>query len=117
MFKLDDNYLTVTPKLKEHWLRAINENHHDGLLAGFVKAGCNGQELTFKLVGKGENNKDCYVALSDTVKLYLDQRVMHVFAGGTLDLVTEGINNTVKLDGPNLDGSCGCGQSYNFGNA
>lgn len=111
MIKLNDDYLTVTPRLKDHWLKAIGSDH-EGLKVSFEKGGCSGEQLTFELLEVGHGKDDSYIALNDTAKLYLDQKVMHVFAGATLDLVDEGINQVVKLDGPNLGNSCGCGQSY-----
>ena len=113
MIKLNDDYLTVTPKLKAHWLKAVKAEH-DGLRASFTKGGCSGQELKFELVQNGGNIEDSFIMLDDKAKLYLDRKMMHVFAGGTLDLVEEGISEIVKLDGPNLGGGCGCGLSYNI---
>lgn len=111
--ELQKDYLTVTPKLKEHWLKAINDNH-DGIWATFVKGGCSGEELKFELLDQGHNKNDSYIMLDGNKKLYLDTHVMHVFAGGTLDLVKDGIGEVVKFDGPNLGGGCGCGQSYDL---
>lgn len=115
MFELDKKYLTVTPKLKEHWLKAVNDSH-DGIWATFVRGGCSGDELKFELLEKDHDKTDNYILLDDSTKLYIDQKVMHVFSGGTLDLVQDGIGEVVKLNGPNLGAGCGCGQSYNIGN-
>ncbi len=111
MIKLNDDYLNVTPRLKDHWLKAIGGDH-EGLWISFVKGGCSGEQLHFELVESGQNKQDSYVLLNDSAKLFIDQKVMHIFTGATLDLVDEGINQVVKLEGPNLGKSCGCGQSY-----
>jgi iron-sulfur cluster assembly protein len=113
MLKLNDDYVVVTPKLKAHWLKAVKPEH-DGIRASFTKGGCSGQELKFELVDSGANTEDSFIMLNDTAKLFLDRTMMQVFAGGTLDLVEEGISETVKLEGPNLGGGCGCGLSYNL---
>jgi iron-sulfur cluster assembly protein len=114
MIELRDDYLTVTPKLKAHWLKAVQPEQHDGLRASFTKGGCSGQELKFALVNRGTNSEDSFIRLDENTKLYLDRTMMHVFAGGTLDLVEEGISEIVKFEGPNLGGGCGCGLSYNI---
>jgi len=113
MIELNDDYLTVTPKLKAHWCKAVKAEH-DGLRASFSKGGCSGQELKFALVNSGENTEDSYIMLDENTKLYLERAMMHVFAGGTLDLVEDGISEVVKFEGPNLGGGCGCGLSYNI---
>jgi iron-sulfur cluster assembly protein len=33
--------------------------------------------------------------------------------GSNIDFVTEGLKQTFKFDNPNVDSTCGCGESFN----
>lgn len=45
--------------------------------------------------------------------LLVDAKTLGFIDGARLDFVTEGLKQSFKFDNPNVDSSCGCGESFN----
>jgi iron-sulfur cluster assembly protein len=82
------------------------------LRLGLKPAGCTGYEYVIEW--------DNIIADSDfkadfgTFKVAINYTSYPMLRGSTVDVVTEGINKTVRIINPQETASCGCGASVNF---
>ena len=81
-----------------------------GLRVGVKNVGCSGFGYTYDYADE--------VRAGDTVfevheaKLVVDAEALPVLEGATLDFVKEGLKQSFKFDNPNIDATCGCGESF-----
>ena len=50
----------------------------------------------------------------DEVKVVVDNQHWDLLRGTHIDLVTEGLNSSLKFENPNADTQCGCGESFSL---
>ena len=83
-----------------------------GLRVGIKKVGCSGYAYTFDYadeVGAGDLTFEGHNA-----KVVVDADSLAVLDGSRLDFVKEGLKQMFKFDNPNIDSTCGCGESFNL---
>ena len=83
-----------------------------GLRIGVRQVGCSGFAYTFDYaeeVRPGDQTFAAHDALA--VVAAAD---MAFLDGARLDYVKEGLKEMFKLDNPNIDTTCGCGESFNL---
>ncbi|HUO45076.1 MAG TPA: iron-sulfur cluster assembly accessory protein [Burkholderiales bacterium] len=81
-----------------------------GLRLGVKKVGCSGYAYAFDYadeVGEGDR-----VFESHDAKLVVAAADLAFLDGVTLDFVKEGLKQAFKVDNPNVDATCGCGESF-----
>ena len=81
-----------------------------GLRVGVKKVGCSGFAYTFgyaDAVGDGDRAFESHGA-----KVVIDGKTLEVLEGSTLDFVKDGLKQSFKFDNPNVDATCGCGESF-----
>src|SRR3954466_509806 len=83
-----------------------------GLRVGIKKVGCSGFAYTFDYAD--EIRADDRAFEGHDAKVVVDGESMAVLAGARLDFVREGLKQMFKFDNPNVDATCGCGESFNF---
>lgn len=82
-----------------------------GLRVGIKKVGCSGFAYTFDYaddVRAGDHAFEGHAA-----KIVVDAESLQVLDGSRLDFVKEGLKQMFKFDNPNIDSTCGCGESFN----
>ena len=83
-----------------------------GLRIGVKKVGCSGFAYTFDFadeVGAGDSlfeAHDAAVVIGADSLQYLD--------GTRIDFVKEGLKQMFTFDNPNVDNTCGCGESFSL---
>ena len=83
-----------------------------GLRVGIKKVGCSGFAYTFDYADEiraGDHEFEAHDA-----KVVVDGESLPVLEGARLDFVREGLKQMFKFDNPNIDGTCGCGESFNL---
>ena len=83
-----------------------------GLRVGVRKVGCSGLAYTFDYadeIGPGDQWFEAHDA-----KLVVKTDTIPLLEGSRLDFVKEGLKQMFKFDNPNIDGTCGCGESFNL---
>lgn len=81
-----------------------------GLRVGVKTTGCSG--LAYVLEFVDELNEDDQVFEYDDLKLIVDGKSLVYIDGTELDFVKEGLNEGFKFNNPNVNGECGCGESF-----
>jgi iron-sulfur cluster assembly protein len=83
-----------------------------GLRVGIKKVGCSGFAYTFDYAD--ELHGDDLVSERDGAKLVIDRESAAFLEGAKLDFVRDGLKQTFKFDNPNVDATCGCGESFSI---
>ncbi len=83
-----------------------------GLRVGVRNVGCSGFAYTYELVD--DLDADDHLFESHGAKLAVDSKSLVFIDGSRFDFVSEGMNKTFKVDNPNVDSTCGCGESFNL---
>ena len=81
-----------------------------GLRLGVKKVGCSGFAYTFDYadeVRAGDHPFEGHGA-----KVVIDGESLSFLDGSTLDFVREGFKQVFKVNNPNVDAMCGCGESF-----
>jgi iron-sulfur cluster assembly protein len=84
--------------------------HGIGLRVGIKKVGCSGFAYTYDYAD--EVRPEDQVFESHGVKLVVDAKSFDFLSGSTLDYVKEGLKQAFKFENPNVDATCGCGESF-----
>lgn len=83
-----------------------------GLRVGIKKVGCSGFAYTFDYADEIRADDMTFGGQDATV--VIDRESVAVLDGSRLDFVREGLKQMFKFDNPNVDSTCGCGESFNF---
>ncbi|GAA0559444.1 MAG: iron-sulfur cluster assembly protein IscA [Alteromonadaceae bacterium] len=81
-----------------------------GLRVGVKTTGCSG--LAYVLEFVDTLNDDDQVFEQDDLKLIVDGKSLVYIDGTQLDFVKEGLNEGFQFNNPNVNGECGCGESF-----
>ncbi|MBU1438739.1 MAG: iron-sulfur cluster assembly protein IscA [Gammaproteobacteria bacterium] len=88
----------------------MNRGKGVGLRVGVKTTGCSG--LAYVLEFVDELNDDDQVFEHDDLKLIVDGKSLVYIDGTQLDFVKEGLNEGFQFNNPNVNGECGCGESF-----
>ena len=103
--------ISMTPAAADR-VRSFLANRGKGLgLRVDVKTtGCSG--LAYVLEFVDELNDDDQVFEHNDLKLIVDGKSLVYIDGTQLDFVKEGLNEGFQFNNPNVNGECGCGESF-----
>ena len=82
-----------------------------GLRLGVKNVGCSGFAYTYEIADElraGERVFEDHGA-----SLVVDAKSLAFIDGARFDFVTEGLKQAFKVENPNVDSTCGCGESFN----
>ena len=82
-----------------------------GLRVGIKKVGCSGFAYTFDYADDIRDGDHAFEA--HDAKVVIDADSLNVIDGSRLDFVKEGLKQMFKFENPNVDSTCGCGESFN----
>ena len=83
-----------------------------GLRVGIKKVGCSGFAYTFDYADDIRSGDRAFEA--HDAKVVVDAESLAVLDGARLDFIREGLKQMFKFENPNVDSTCGCGESFNF---
>ncbi len=82
------------------------------LRIGLKKVGCSGFAYTFNYADEilaGDQMFESYNA-----SVVVDADSLPFLDGSRVDFVREGLNDSFKFENPNVDNTCGCGESFSL---
>ena len=82
-----------------------------GLRVGVKKVGCSGLAYAFDYADDVRSGDRVFEA--HDAKVVVDAEALSILDGSRLDFVKEGFKQVFKFDNPNVDSTCGCGESFN----
>ena len=77
---------------------------------GVKNVGCSGFAYTYDYADEVRADDQLFEA--HDAKLVVDAKSLEYLDGSTLDFVKEGLKQMFKFDNPNVDATCGCGESF-----
>jgi len=83
-----------------------------GLRVGVKKVGCSGYAYTYDYADELQPGDQLFEA--HNAKVVVDADTLSILDGSRLDFVTDGFKQVFKFDNPNIDSTCGCGESFNI---
>jgi iron-sulfur cluster assembly protein len=81
-----------------------------GLRVGVKDVGCSGFGYTYDYAD--EVKAGDHLIEVHNAKVVVDAKSLEVLDGSTLDFVKEGLKQVFKFENPNVDATCGCGESF-----
>ena len=81
-----------------------------GLRVGVKKVGCSGFAYTFDYADDVRQGDQLFE--SHSARVVIDADSLSFLDGARLDFVKEGFKRVFKLENPNVDSTCGCGESF-----
>ena len=81
-----------------------------GLRVGVKKTGCSGWAYTYDYADDVKAADQVFEA--HDAKLVIDGESLSFMDGSTIDYVREGLKQAFKVENPNVDATCGCGESF-----
>ncbi|BAW80376.1 iron-sulfur cluster assembly accessory protein [Candidatus Nitrosoglobus terrae] len=81
-----------------------------GLRVGVKKTGCSGYSYTIGFANEIEPDDALFE--KDGVKVLIDKQALTLIDGTELDYRREGLNESFKFKNPNINATCGCGESF-----
>ena len=83
-----------------------------GLRLGVKKVGCSGFAYTYDYADEVRGEDTAFEGFDSRV--VVDRESLAFLDGSTVDFVKEGLKQTFKVDNPNAEGMCGCGESFSI---
>ena len=81
-----------------------------GLRVGVKDVGCSGFGYTYDYADEVKAGDHTFEA--HDAKVVVDAKSLEFLDGSTLDFVKEGLKQVFKFSNPNVDATCGCGESF-----
>jgi len=75
-------------------------------LVALLLAACGGPRLDFEVKARLDGQP------APDAKVVVDAKSLEFLDGSTLDYVKEGLKQVFKFTNPNVDATCGCGESF-----
>ncbi len=105
--------INLTDSAKQHVEKVLaKETNGIGLRLAVKTTGCSGYQYVIE-TAKTINDEDKTIE-SNGIRIIVDEQSLPYLAGTELDFVREGLNSGFKFRNPNVDETCGCGESFSL---
>ncbi len=105
--------ITLTERAAEQIRRQLAKRGKGlALRLGVKKSGCSGFSYLFDFADEIEQQDRLFE--SNNAKIVVKQEDLSIFEGAEIDFVQEGLNSSFKFRNPNIDNTCGCGESFSI---
>lgn len=102
--------ITLTQNAARQIKQSVEKFGGIGLRLGVKKVGCSGFAYTFDMAKEVKADDRTFEAFD--AKLVVDAEALPFLDGSELDYVREGFKQMFSVKNPNVDSTCGCGESF-----
>ncbi|HIF50409.1 MAG TPA: iron-sulfur cluster assembly accessory protein [Thiotrichaceae bacterium] len=105
--------MNLTDSAKQHIEKVLAKDENGiGLRIGVKTTGCSGYQYIIETAK--EVNAEDKTIVSNGINIIIDEQSLRYLAGTELDFTREGLNSGFKFKNPNVEESCGCGESFSL---
>lgn len=105
--------ITLTENAAKHIQQQIAKRGKGlALRVGIKKSGCSGFSYTFDYADEIKPGDQLFE--SHKTKIVVDRQSLPYLDGSQIDFVKEGLNSFFQFINPNIDSTCGCGDSFSI---
>ncbi len=102
--------ITLTERAIAFFNKKLAKAESKAIRISVKKSGCTGYSY---VIDYGENQAQGDSAYTfDDLTVFVSAQAMEMIAGSEIDLVQQGLNQTIAFNNPNVTASCGCGSSF-----
>jgi iron-sulfur cluster assembly accessory protein len=105
--------IQVSESAAKHFQRQLAEHSGCGVRFSIKSSGCSGLAYVIDCVDTPVES-DVDIELSNGVHVFIDAEAVAALRGMEIDFVKEGLNDSLKLNNPNVKAACGCGESFSI---
>ena len=102
--------LTISDKAQEMLGDAFGDDRSMALLVGVLSGGCSGYMYDLQIVE--ETDQLCQEINIDGLRVLVPKASSHLLDGIEIDYVDRLMGGGFKINNPNAESSCGCGESF-----
>jgi iron-sulfur cluster assembly protein len=103
--------IALTDRAAQHVKNYLaNQGDEVSLRVAVKPTGCSGYQYVVEAAEKINTNDQLFE--SNGVKIVIDDQSFQYLSGTELDYVKEGINEGFRFNNPNVQATCGCGESF-----
>lgn len=105
--------ITLTENAAKHIRQQLAKRGKGfALRVGIKKSGCSGFSYTFDYADEIKSNDQLFESCE--AKVVVDSDSLPYLNGSQIDFTREGLNCSFKFINPNIDNTCGCGDSFSI---
>ncbi|BBL35875.1 iron-binding protein IscA [Nitrosomonas stercoris] len=105
--------ITLTERAAKQVQQQLNKRGKGvALRLGVKKSGCSGFAYSFDYAD--DVLEDDQLFESNNAKIVVKRDQLSFIDGSEVDFVQEGLNSFFKFNNPNIDNTCGCGESFSL---
>lgn len=109
----DPKTISLSDAACKHVRDQLNREKATGLQLHVTESGCNGYMYALKFLNDFPVDALVFEFEQD-IKVVVENEHWDLLRGTRIDLVTEGLNSSLKFENPNADTHCGCGESFSI---
>jgi len=102
--------LTISAKAQEMLGNAFGDDRSMALLIGVLSGGCSGYVYDLQIVES--TDQSCQEVVIDGFKVLIPNASSHLLDGIEIDYVDRLMGGGFRINNPNAESSCGCGESF-----
>lgn len=108
-----DVNLSISNKAQEMLSDAFGDDRSMALLVGVLSGGCSGYMYDLQIVE--DTDQSCQEINIDGFRVLVPNASSHLLDGIEIDYVDRLMGGGFKINNPNAESSCGCGESFAWG--
>jgi len=105
--------ITLTENAAKHIQQQLEKRGKGiALRIGIKKSGCSGFSYTYDYADDIQANEKTFDSCN--MRIVVDAENLPFLDGSQIDFIKDGLNSAFKFSNPNIENSCGCGESVSF---
>ncbi len=105
--------ISITPAAALHFSKQLEKKGGAAVRISLKKSGCTGFKYVIDEV-EAPQADDVHMTLENGVNIFINPADVPALRGTVIDYTKEGLNQTLKINNPNVKDACGCGESFSI---